>query len=1318
MARRSLSQFATLKTEGALLTPGLLARFTGGEAKDLPGLAPADYHLGSGETLNDAIARAWNRLLGLWKSFLAARAAAPADDPLTGVTREKWLLPLFQELGYGRLQAAKVARIDDRDFPISHAWNRVPIHLVGAGVSLDVRTKGVAGAAKTTPHGLVQDFLNRSETELWGFVSNGLLFRLLRDNASLVRQSYVEFDLERMMDGEVYSDFVLLFLLAHESRVEGEKPEECWLERWVKAGAEQGTRALDRLRDGVQKAIESLGRGFLVDPANTALKARLRTGELSSQDYYRELLRLVYRLLFLFVAEDRDLLHPPETDDATRARFRDWYGTARLRRMAQALRGSRHPDLWRTLRHVMAALGSTGSAGLGLAPLGGFLWSDEACPNLVAADISNAHLLEAVRALGFIEDDGVLMPIDHRNRGAEEMGSIYESLLELHPRLHMEAGTFELKTAAGHERKTTGSYYTPSSLIHRLLDSALDPILAEAAKKPTREEAERAILALKVLDPACGSGHFLIAAAHRIARRLAAVRSGDEEPSPESYRRALRDVIGRCIYGVDKNPTALELCKVGLWMESIVPGMPLGFLDHHLQVGNSLLGATPFLVSKGIPDSAFEPIAGDDKPTCNETRRRNRDERKGQLPLSYIVKETGPAIDFAKAMASVEAVDDRSLAGVREKEERFAALAGSPDYRRSLIEADSWCAAFVWTKAPGASVLTEHLFRSIRKGGAVAPEIEREIDRLRTQYGFFHWHLAFPGVFAPEAAPSETPGWSGGFDVVLGNPPWERLKLQEKEWFAERSPKIADAPNKAAREKLIEALRTEDPPLFAAFGEAARAAEGESILVRNTGRFPLCGRGDVNTYAIFAEAMRSFIGPRGRVGCILPSGIATDDTTKFYFQDIVEREALVSLFDFENRSGLFPAVDARQKFCLLTLTGRGSRSPSATFSFFAHAVSDLADPDRRFTLTRDDIALINPNTKTCPIFRTRRDAEITKAIYRRVPILLREGPPEENPWGVRFMAMLHMSNDSGLFRTRPELEGEGYRLDGNRFVREGRPTYLPLYEAKMIHHFNHRFGDYADQPEGSENTSLPDVPPERLADARYAPLPRYWVPEPEVESRLRARDWPRGWLLGWRDITNATNERTVIASVLPRVGVGNNLPLMILDSAASPAAVFLAANLSAFALDFVARQKVGGTHLNFFIYEQLPVLPPDAYSAPCPWSPGESVADWLRPRVLELVHTAHEIDPFARDLGHEGPPFRWDEERRFHLRAEIDAAFFHLYGLSRDNAAYILDTFPIVRRNDESRFGEYRTRRVILERFDELAGSPAVAHSYIGARRA
>jgi hypothetical protein len=1293
----------TVKVAGGLFPTQLLERLVAGDPT-LVGTRPADFHEGSATELNQAINRAWTTLVGRWTTFKAARAQLPDGDRATSLTRDRWLLPLLQELGYGRLPAARSAIVaDDRSFAISHRWGHVPIHLIGAGLALDKRVPGERGAAASPPHGLLQDLLNHADEHLWALLSNGLELRLLRDHRSLTRHAYVSFDLEAMFDGEQFSAFRLLYLLCHQSRMEGDDPQQCWLERWVTLAQQDGVAARDRLQAGVQVALVALGGGFIRHRANESLKARLASNALSKDEYYRQLLRLVYRLLFLFVAEDRDLLLVPDAPEVAKQRFRAIYATRRLRTIAVKRRGGPHDDGWRGLCVLMRQL-DRGNADLALPALGSFLWrTDEvggariahAIPDLDTAALANEDLYAALAALCVVQDGPVRRPVDWAGVQSDELGSVYEALMEKVTRLNVPAGTFQLADAPGNERKTTGSYYTPSSLVDCLLDSALDPVLETAARAP---DAERAILDLTVVDPACGSGHFLVAAARRIAHRLARVRCGGIEPSPPDVQHALRDVVGRCIYGVDLNPMAVELCQVSLWMEAIEPGRPLSFLGGHIRHGHALVGATPELMKKGIPDEAWAPIEGDEKAIAKGLKKANRERLQMETFVSGVAV-SGP--NLADMAAAVEDRDDSTLGGVEAKEAAQRALDAVAQTEWFL--ADLWCSAFVWPKRTledERAAPIDSAWTFMRSRPTAVPEPTRRIcAELARQNHFFHWHLAFPRVHA-----------RGGFDVCLGNPPWERVKLQEQEFFATRSEPIATAPNAAARKKLIAALPFTEPVLWDDWCAASRAAEGQSHFLRSAGRFPLCGKGDINTYALFAEHNRSLLAPNGRAGFIVPPGLITDDTTKYFMQSVAGDGNLLSVYEFENEEFLFPGIDHRVRFIAMTL-GRTSSRKAADLSFGHRSVSTLADPDRHFTLTPEEFELLNPNTRTCPTFRSRRDADLNLAIYRRSGVLWREGDPDGNPWGLRFMAMLHMANDSGLFRTAHELEGAGWREDGNRYMLEGR-TMLPLVEAKMVHHFDHRFGTYRGQTEaGANQGKLPELDDEAHADPHALTFPKYWVDSAEVGERLAER-WGREWLLGWRKICRSTDSRTLISSLTPRVGTGDSYYLALTDREPRLVAA-LYSNLCSLILDYCARQKVGGTNFVYHTIRQIPVLPPSGYATAAAWNTSLSVRDWILSRVLELTYTAWDLQPFALDCGEHRPPFRWDSSRRPILRAELDAAFFHLYGLSRLDAEHVLDTFPVVRNNDVKAHGEYRTKRLVLEAYDALAAAIATGRPYV-----
>ncbi len=670
--------------------------------------------------------------------------------------------------------------------------------------------------------------------------------------------------------------------------------------------------------------------------------------------------------------------------------------------------------------------------------------------------------------------------------------------------------------------------------------------------------------------------------------------------------------------------------------------------------------------------------------------------------------------------SKVDAVSSETANDYNQKESLLKQFVTSIEYQRQKWQADLWCLAFAIEKNNESplELTTQTLRKVAMKGiGVIAPSIQREWKQIIDDYQFFHWDLEFPEIFSKE---------KGGFDLIIGNPPWEKIKIQEVEWFAQRDPEIASIRRSSERKEKIDQLKQSGASLYSLFLKAQKIASGTSQLIRQSGLYPLCGQGDINTYPIFAELNTRLINRFGRIGCIVPSGIATDNTTKEFFQDIVEHRRLVSLYDFENRKRIFP-IDSRMKFTLLTLAGEEDQGRKPQFSFFNYEVKDLEKKEKLFSLSTREIALLNPNTRNAAIFRTVQDAELTKAIYRRVPILLRQERPKEqisgsNPWKITCSTMFHMSNDSNLFHTQDQLEYRAQRV-GNHYITDEGVEYYPLYESKMIHQFNHRFGDYNDLPEGSRSTQLPNIPEKRLKDPNYTVTPRYWVAESELRCKVPEET---AFLMGFRDITNVTNERTVISSVIPVAGVGNTLFLYQSNLQDTPLTAVLSSILNSFILDYVARQKIGGTHLSFGILYQLPVLPPERFTP-------EIKAEIL-PMVLELVYTAEDLRPFAEALGYSGNPFVWDAERRFNLRCQLDAIYFGLYlgfdswskpqeGMETEeeyqsltsffpkpiNALdYIMRTFPIVERHERADLqkiawaggeGEYYPSHAMIRKF-------------------
>ena len=1513
-----MSEFSGVRIEGGLLGPDILEKLLAG---DLPGQKPEDFGFNSKRGPVEEIAAVFADCRKYWEAFQSRLQRLPESDLATSITRDAWAIPFFSLLGIEVRYQPRACEVDGMNFPISHrmgeAEDAPPVHIVGARQELG--RVPASGRPRLAPHSLLQEYLNRSE-HLWGIVTNGLTLRLLRDSTYVRRQAYVEFDLKQILEEQRFNDFAILFRLLHRSRLPqtAELAGDCLLEKYYQQALEQGGRVRERLREGVEECIRLLANGFLAHPKNQRLRARLLS---DPRELYRQLLRLVYRFLFLLVSEERGLM-------SSAALYREHYSVTRLRRFLDRQSAQdEHEDLWCSLRVLWRVLSQEELAELlGAAPLNGELFAPL---ELDECSLSNRDLLQAFSHLAYYRENPTspLRRVNYAALDVEELGSVYESLLDYQPQIVTGQGAPRFELSYGSERKSTGSYYTPPELVAELIRSALEPVIEErlkAARPP--EEKEQAILSIRVCDPACGSGHFLLAAARRLGKELAKIRTGEEEPAPERVREAIRDVVAHCIYGVDKNPLAVELCRVALWLEAHCAGKPLTFLDHHIKCGDSLVGVLDLaILEKGIPDEAFTPVSADSKEAARSLKQRNRTEcqslQTGQLSLAFDTDQV--VAELSQERQKLEAIPDNSPAEVSRKQQLYSRYCQDPQHQKLVEACNLWTAAFFQPLIPDFSRAITTQAVADRLQERTPSQALATAQALAVENRFFHWPLEFPEVFE-----------SGGFDVILGNPPWERIKLQEEEFFASRNTAIARAPNAAARKRLIADLPKTNPALWHDYQRALHGAESTSRFLRGSGQYPLAGRGRINTYSVFAERVRSLLNIRGRAGIIVPTGIATDATNQFFFADLVEKGQLASLFDFENRQRLFPAVDSRMKFCLLTLAGSWQPTPAGVceaapmvFAFFATHADHLRDPRRVFTLTADDIARINPNTRTLPVFRTRQDADLTRAVYRRVPVLVNEHTGE-NPWGVRFLRMFDMSNDSHLFRTRAELEKQGYRLVGNVFVpsppsplshaageggriaapdlssraageggyelpkasreliararqlrreattaesllwellrdrrllgrkfrrqhpigqfiadffcddarliieidgavhreptqqerdrlreeilREhgfamlrftneqifdhteqvlqeiaayvtahsyehpsplspplpkpgergpgGEGRYLPLYEAKMIWHYDHRYGTYEGVRDRS-STQLPTPNAAQHADPRFVAQPWYWVPAEAVQARLG--DWRRGWLIGFRDVARSTDERTAIFTLLPRAGVGHTMPIFLVDggdSAIHP--LSLLANLNFVTFDWVLRQKIGGTHLTLFILRQLPVLPPDTYTP-----------DDLRfivPRALELVYTSWDMKPFADDVWREAdeglravirphpptpspaalgegfpfPPFTWNEERRAILRAELDAYYARLYGLTRKQLRYILDpadltereladildqweevrdlldpagyaarvaastfpgeTFRVLKEKELRQFGEYRTRRLVLEAWEQL----------------
>ena len=1195
----------------------------------------------------------------------------------------------------------------------------------------------------------------------WGILTNGSKWRLYFSGARSVSEQFFEIDIAGILDLPGQNNglsalneanrrhWLKIFYLIF--RREAFEPLGADPRTFHEKAIEEGKFYEDRVAEDLSNKV--FGQVF-PDLVRSIIKS---APEANLQKVRQSALILLYRLLFILYAEDRDLL--PVKD----SRYDD-YGLRNKVRLDVKERKDRNDVFSKTASRYWGAIADLfiaideGDGSIGLPPYNGGLFDQERHAILTNIRIPDAVMARVIDALSFENTPDGRKYINYRNLSVQQLGSIYERLLEYEVTRDGEEITVQPNIFA---RKGSGSYYTPDDLVQLIISETIDPLVEErkCAFKETIEEYGRgdladdrkigqlklfdpatALLDLKICDPAMGSGHFLVSLVDYMADQVITAMAEAELDAPkewgdyisplgeriEAIRNTIlsnankrswtinvdqlddrhiirRMVLKRCIFGVDKNPMAVELAKVALWLHTFTTGAPLSFLDHHLRCGDSLFGSW---VKKGIDKAATygTPIL------LHEPMNR--------------------ALRAASRMQTVEWLTDAEISEAHRSADVFTEvedMTAPLDAILKLIHAIDWLGI---KDKPGKAALK--IFFDGQFGdpldiamGKKEPKIKgvtgqrfaKILDEARmliAEEKFLNWQVTFPGIWSNW----EKDELTGGFHAVIGNPPWDRMKLQQVEWFAVRRPEIAMAARAADRKKMIAALETAGDPLAQDYSTASERAVTGIRIARKGGDYPMLSCGDVNLYSLFVERAMTVVKQDGLIGLLVPSGIASDKTAAKFFKGVATEGHLKALYDFENRrtrydlKPFFEDVDSRFKFCAF-VASPSSTEEAARCAFFLQSVSELADPEVCFSLSAEDFARVNPNTGTAPIFRSKRDADLTTAIYSNaVPLIDRTSGEEVKAWPVKYATMFHMTNDSGLFRTRNELEDQegAYPLGGNIYG-SASGNWLPLYVGRMIHQFDHRAASVEVNEANLHNAALScAVTEEQKADPNFLPIPQYWVRERDVDL-LSDIDWT----IAFRDIARATDARTMIASAIPKAGVGNTAPLILWDDEDQRAdqKALLLGNFGAISLDYVTRQKAQSTHLNWYIVEQLPMIPPHIFESVRFGS--KSAAEVVREAVLELAYTAHDLAPFARDMcyvdesGSVKAPFIWDEERRLVLRAKLDAVFFCLYGIAdRDDIRYIYSTFPIIERQEKAAYGgKYRSCELCLAYMNALAaGNP------------
>ena len=1344
-----------------------------------------DQDFGMDISVSSAIDYVWSSLRNDW-NFYKERAGNERlvnKDPY-GTRRARDLMErLLQSLGYKLDRQVANIEVAGTGYDISYTCTdlgNMPFVIIGENIttdgsintldkcSLDYRAKG--NMRKKSAHATMLEYLNATEN-VYGIISNGQILRIIRNSGQLVKLTYIEFDLRRMLEEDKYTEFCLMFRLLHASRFRTSGDEPCVLERWFNMSIESGNRIRNGLSRAVQTTMETIGNAVLTSKGegNDALRRAFADGTMDAARLNKELIHFIYRLLFLFIIEERGLVYQiPDSVDAPDYKqqcqwqdiYKKYYAASRLRRLSELsyLKQRQYSDLWQGLMDTFHLFEpDTFGEKLGIKPLGGVLFGTETLHWLKQCQVSNRDLLAAFAALNeFTDERQQRVKINYSSLDVEEFGSVYEGILEMRPFVQpgVAASDWQFGFVGGLDRQSTSSYYTRPDLVQNLIRTTLEPVIKERIEKlRTPEEKVKSLLSMKVCDAASGSGHIVLAMARTIAWYVCTIRTGEDNPASLDYREALREVIQKCVYAVDYNPDAVELCKVVLWIEGYCAGKPLSFLDHHIRCGNSVVGVTDLdTLLAGVPKEAFSAVDKDTKKKIIDLNKAALQDvslvQSGHsqgLNVSLFTQDftiqsiDGEQVGLASKVREINSLPENSLLEQLTKQKRWEELMQSPRVECLRRACDVY--TYAYYKQFKAEDLDSHVdasgtftafnepytrtvYQALQEikylddnDGIVdaqrLPDCFRaEVALAAKRHSFFHWCVEFPEVFA----------YDGGFDVMCGNPPWDKLQMEEEKWFAGKDEEIVNAANQSARKKKIEALAVSNPILYEEFIAAGNAISSQSSFVKNSKRFPLTAVGKLELSSLFAELCLTF--SKEAWGLVLPTGIAVNDSNKAFFSKLIDENRLVSLYDFENKEALFD-IHRMFKFCLIT-AGKAQTEPrTVSGGFYLTRIDHLLDPRRIYTLRTDDFARLNPNTKTCPVFRTSRDAKLTAKIYRNSTILYNE-ITGENPWNVKFGSMFNMSTDSYLFRTYAQLTAQGATLNGNTFTTVDGEIYVPLYEGKMIWHYNHHYGTWPTEGERPNSINMPSL--DELSNPNSHIMPWYWVPLSAVKDRLVKKDkdgnvvweWKHKWILGFRDVTNATNERTFICSPIPdSCGVGHSATLLFAERRTMPVAS-LCAMMSSLVFDYTTKQKIGGSHASISFVKQFPVLTPDQIPSTMQWQ--------IVKRVAELCYFNHDMDGWASELWEEmseeqrselpqlgaQQPWVYNPERRAVLQAELDAIFAHLYGLDTEDLRYILDpedicgkgcineTFRVLKDNELRQYGEYRTKRLVLEAWNKF----------------
>ncbi len=1067
------------------------------------------------------------------------------------------------------------------------------------------------------------------------------------------------------------------------------------------------------LSKNITSALELLGNELL--NSNLGFKETITNGSASLDDFYATILRVIYRIMFILYAEERKML--PEEGSL----FHRYYSFSNYReKLERPILEDQNTDNWHNFLTILSLL-ETGNALFGIEGYGDFFSINQNFNLLIQYQltVTNSAFLQILKKMTIFYNEGLFQKINYLELAEEEIGGIYEILLENQPFVANGVFVFNHDML---DRKSSGSYYTAKGLIEIMIHQALKRVVDEKlANCATKQEKKDALLSLSVLDPSCGGGSILLAATDYLGKILAKVESGTENPDEKILRESRRKIVQHCIYGVDINPLAVELCKISLWLRVAMKDKPLNLLENHIKCGNSLIGfdfnrfnrenkfnsnevylrIQPDWIQaiEGYGDTGFE---GENKEKAIEIKSRYKAEINDQSLEKWRIQENE---NLEKcSITSKKLLDDQenNLKEITDKKSKYQKFYLNPLLSKFRLLADLYTSIFFWPFTENASnppFNNTHIIKILKSTDPrKLPELQdifTQMEEIKAKYHFFHWFLEFPELFGKE---------NPGFDVILGNPPWDTIQLDEQEYFETKNQEIAQIAKQNKRREKILALKTQDQKLHTLYCNTLLQTKKFTNYIKNSPFFLLSSHGYLSTYPLFIERFAKILTNQGSFSLICPTTFLLSNNLRYFLQEFIKNNALVSYFDFENKK-IFP-IHPSFHFSIISGLNPSIKHPPHTISamfmqYFPNNVLDTIQNETRkneslefFRFDPEDYTLFNPNTANSPIFNSSRDYVILKNIYSKIPIFFKIGENSSiNPWNIIASRMFHMSGDSGLFVPTQSVPILNNRKEFLLRDFERNITYYPLYEGKTLDFYNHRNNSSILGQGKHLKSVLTNI--EQYQDPYFEINPMYFVKNGDFERKWASMklNYNNNWFLLYRDVTNKTNWRTFIVSICPKTAVVNTA-YMILSSYSAKLIACLTANLCSFIFDYVCRQKIGGMHVSVYILNQLPVLPPAFYS--------ESIQNFIIQRVVKLSYTSHSLKDFAIDCNYNGDPFIWKEDERRDLQAQLDALFFHLYQISEEELNYIMDTFPIVKREDIALFGEFRTKSLVMRYYYEL----------------